>query len=425
MELRRLSIKNYKSVKSVEFTPGSLTALVGPNAAGKSNFADGIGFLSDMYRDGLEIAVARRGGYENIAHRKKKRSRSPIEFSVSVVLDVEEAGIFEAPPTSGKAQVLISHAFSFKTKTAGIRADFLIVQETITVAGSVGGDEFRPLVALDRSSDGLRVVQHDDEGGFLTRFLFFPFFFDWIEGAADSFPPSESLIVTVGRMTPVLGSFASAMGTMRVFQLSPDTCRAAGSPTPRPELDRLGGNLPSIVDHLQRHYPRSWDEIFSTMRMVLPDLTEIELDYTSGRTLGLYFHEEGQGTRWGMSQVSDGTVQALAMLCAVYDPRTKFVVIEEPANSIHPWILRAFVNACRSVAGVKQVMLTTHSPILLNLLEPREVWIASRRGGETRIALLVDIDPEIESLWAEGLTSLAEFLDGGAVREFAPGRASA
>ncbi|HYW06589.1 MAG TPA: AAA family ATPase, partial [Longimicrobium sp.] len=65
MELRRLSIKNYKSVKSVEFTPGPLTALVGPNAAGKSNFADGIGFLADLYRDGLEIAVARRGGYEN------------------------------------------------------------------------------------------------------------------------------------------------------------------------------------------------------------------------------------------------------------------------------------------------------------------------------------------------------------------------
>lgn len=425
MELRRLSIKNYKSVKSVEFTPGPLTALVGPNAAGKSNFADGIGFLSDMYRDGLEIAVARRGGFENIAHRKKKRSRSAIEFSVSVVLDEEEARLSSALGMRARPEVLISHTLSFKTKTAGIRADFLVVQETVTVASAIGGGEFRPRVSLERSAEGLRVVRLGGEADLSADFVRVPFTFEWIESVVDSFPPSESLIVSMGGLIPVLAGFARAMGTMRVFQLSPDMCRGAGSPTPRPELDRLGGNLPSIVDHLQRQHPRAWDEVFSTMRMVLPDLTEIELDYTSSKTLGLYFHEEGQGTRWGMSQVSDGTVQALAMLCAVYDPRTKFVVIEEPENSIHPWILRAFVNACRSVAEVKQVMLTTHSPILLNLLEPREVWIASRRGGETRIEQLVKIDQEIEKLWAEGLTSLAEFLDGGAVREFAPGRASA
>ncbi|HYW06983.1 MAG TPA: AAA family ATPase, partial [Longimicrobium sp.] len=389
MELRRLSIKNYKSVKSVEFTPGPLTALVGPNAAGKSNFADGIGFLSDLYRDGLEIAVARRGGYENIAHRKKKRSRSAIEFSVSVVLDRRESGFSTLFAIPGKPQVLISHAFSFKTKSAGIRADFLVVQETITVAGSLAGEEFRPLMSLDRSAEGLRIARNDGEADLFNQVLPSAFMLEAIERAADKLPTSETLMRMLAHLFPILAKFASAMGTMRVFQLSPDMCRGAGSPTPRPELDRFGGNLPSIVDHLQRHHPRAWDDIFSTMRMVLPDLTEIELDYTSGKMLGLYFHEEGQGARWGMSQVSAGTVQALAMLCAVYDPRTKFVVIEEPENSIHPWILRAFVDACRSVAGVKQVMLTTHSPILLNLLEPREVWIASRRGGETRIELLV------------------------------------
>lgn len=61
MELTQLSIRNYKSLRSIKFSPREFSVLVGRNSSGKSNFADALEFLSLAYADGLEHAVARKG----------------------------------------------------------------------------------------------------------------------------------------------------------------------------------------------------------------------------------------------------------------------------------------------------------------------------------------------------------------------------
>jgi len=54
MRLKRLEIRNYKSLRDVVIEPTPLPVLVGPNAAGKSNFADALDFLGEVYRWDLE-----------------------------------------------------------------------------------------------------------------------------------------------------------------------------------------------------------------------------------------------------------------------------------------------------------------------------------------------------------------------------------
>ncbi len=61
MFLKKLVVHNYKSLRHVCFEPPPLAVLIGPNAAGKSNFADSIHFLSEVYSQGLEVAIARKG----------------------------------------------------------------------------------------------------------------------------------------------------------------------------------------------------------------------------------------------------------------------------------------------------------------------------------------------------------------------------
>src|SRR5205814_415292 len=90
MRITQLKISNYKSLRSVEFAPPPLSVVVGANAAGKSNLADCFDFIADVYRHGLETAVQRKGGYENIAFRRQRRSRQPIEIRLSVELSDEE-----------------------------------------------------------------------------------------------------------------------------------------------------------------------------------------------------------------------------------------------------------------------------------------------------------------------------------------------
>ncbi len=66
MKITRLQIENYKSLKSIDFAPADFSVLVGPNGSGKSNFVDALDFLAKIYSHDLELAVAMKGGYENI-----------------------------------------------------------------------------------------------------------------------------------------------------------------------------------------------------------------------------------------------------------------------------------------------------------------------------------------------------------------------
>ncbi len=90
MFLKKLRIHNYKSLRNVCITPEPFAALIGPNASGKSNFADAVHFLSEVYKHGLETAIARKGGYENIAFRKQRRTTAPIEFEITIQLSGSE-----------------------------------------------------------------------------------------------------------------------------------------------------------------------------------------------------------------------------------------------------------------------------------------------------------------------------------------------
>jgi predicted ATPase len=96
------------------------------------------------------------------------------------------------------------------------------------------------------------------------------------------------------------------------------------------------------------------------------------------------------------------------------------VLIEEPENAVHPWIVRNFVEACRATEG-KQIVLTTHSPALINTLAPGEVLVASRSHGQTEITPLVDLDPGAQRLWADGVARVFDILDTGWLPEAVPG----
>lgn len=155
-----------------------------------------------------------------------------------------------------------------------------------------------------------------------------------------------------------------------------------------------------------------------SMRRVLPELEDIDTAFTQDGRLTLQFYESGVGRAWNAHEVSDGTIQSLALFCVLFDARTSIVAIEEPENSLHPWIIRVFIDACR--ASGKQVFVTTHSPVVLDQLQPSEVRVVWRAGGRTNIQPLLAIEPEAEAMWADGEIGVFDLLDTGWLREFTP-----
>jgi predicted ATPase len=379
MRLKRLEIHNYKSLRNVVIEPTPLAVFVGPNGAGKTNLADAIDFLGQAYRWDLESAVAQKGGYENICYRDTHRSAEPIRFRIvsDIGISAKRLSDFSDQPVSEEdGPFILSHFFQFRAQSQGIQAPFAVELEAVVVSTLR-----EPIFTLELAPD-------------------------------DSDNPALAV--------RLLESLTSELRRLEVFQLNPQSCRQSGVPTPNSALDRLGGNLPAAIAYLKKNYLEEYSQIVETLRRINPAIEAIETGFTHTKTLALFLREKGVKRPWTSEDISDGTIQTIALLAAIFDPRSPLVVIEEPENSIHPWALRNLVEAFRLASEKKQILLTTHSPILIDQLKPEEVWVVRKPGTETKIDPLLRLDPSLAEAWGEGKFTLSEYLDSGAVPEAVP-----
>jgi len=107
------------------------------------------------------------------------------------------------------------------------------------------------------------------------------------------------------------------------------------------------------------------------------------------------------GEELAADAVSDGAILCLGFLALYYQPsRTDVLLIEEPENGVHHSRLKDIVGILRSLQDHKnlQVVLTTHSPYLLDLVEPEHVRVfAKAKEGAVRVRKLSDY-PEVDRL---------------------------
>lgn len=417
MKLKRLEIHNYKSLRNVVLEPGPLSVFVGPNAAGKSNFADALDFLGEVYRWDLEGAVKKKGGYENICFRQAKRGDDRIRFRV--VLEIErkfrkrDASI--AVPGTG---LILDHTFELGIRSRGPRGAFYVLSESFSAYG-IGESANELVVRLLRSEEKSEAeLPPHSRKDLKSEHDLDP---ESLAAVVDSLGSSEGLSLETMRLFfPWVTTFTKTVSALRVFQLNPRHCRGDGVPTPNADLDRFGGNLPAVIDYLKREEPQEYSRLLDAVRRVLPSLESVETDFTHTKTLGLFLKEIGVNRSWTAEDLSDGTIQAIALLAATFDPRIPIIVIEEPENSVHPWAIRTFVQAFREASEQKQIFLTTHSPILIDQIRPEELWVVQRPRLETKISPVLELDPSLKEAWGQGKFTLSEYLDSGALPEAVP-----
>jgi predicted ATPase len=439
MMIERVKIRGYRSLYDLEFTPRPLSVLVGPNNAGKSNVIEAISFLSDVYRRDLKTAVDDRGGFDEIRWR---RSAGP-EGSVAFVLEahlplgshVQEIGnAFDGTGdgatvldhTDSSIQLAVRHSFTLVPARRSRLSAYVVESEELSV--SEAGEEGRRLLEGRRDTNSslfqfrvvgnvsselssallLTVGSNEQTNLVITQF-----------GVA----PTELAMARLRLLSPIVDAFAQAVAGTRVYRLSPTDCRIPGASIAQGELSPGGRNLPTLVAYLQREQPRVWEEVLEAVLRMVPDLEDVLVEQEYDGSLTIRFLESDVSRAWTATEVSDGTIRSIGLLAALFDPRYSPDLIEEPENSLHPWALRVFVDACRKVTAPsfgKQVVLTTHSPVLVDYVRPEDVFVVWRREGRTSLNALMELDPDVVHMWEQGATDLSGLLDSGWVREGVP-----
>ena len=175
-----------------------------------------------------------------------------------------------------------------------------------------------------------------------------------------------------------------------------------------------GSNLANILAVLQVAQPDAKDRIEESLRALLPGLARVRVEpvfYEShpqgeeGQRIALVFQQimNGSVPLFGPSQMSEGTLRALAILTALYqvEPyekrRPTMTGIEDVEAAVHPGALKVLIDAFEEASLTTQVLVTTHSPELLDDKEiaADSVLAVVAGRGVTRIGPLTEGDRSV------------------------------
>nr|WP_204076578.1 AAA family ATPase [Planotetraspora phitsanulokensis] len=412
----------------MELEPFSV--ITGPNGSGKSNLVDALAFLGEVYRFGFEFAVGRAGGMDAISFRDKRRTTIGVKYTAKALLKLSEIRNIgyarkKLQEEYGEVDLELEHHFVLKAAPSATGLDYIVEAESLELSAYLLG-EWILLLHVKAGSAGSSIevtasyLSHERQDvsdvavaalGNITKYL--------NSISEDSAGLGQSLF-EIFRLAPVVREYQIRMGLIRAYRLSPDSSRQPAVLTPNATLDSHGGNLPAVVARISRQQPSVWQSILAGMRQLLPDLVTITTEPSAERGLILQFNETNRGRPWSSHEVSDGTIQALALLVLLHDSRPPLILIEEPENAVHPWVLRRFLETCRSLLN-KQIVLTTHSPILLKLVRPEEVFLMWRTQGRSKLRPLLTTSPEVRGLYYEKGFDVFELYDSGLIAQAIPG----
>ncbi|ADP83157.1 AAA family ATPase [Pseudofrankia inefficax] len=432
MRLEKVRLSGFRSLRDLTLELGDLTVITGPNNAGKSNLLAGLAFLGDVYARGLDAAMQTAGGYDRIAYRRGGEAVGSVGFDV----DVTDPATDSARPTSTSSamqkspgDVRIRHLFNIDAEATETVSSYALGSNHLRISGTA--DSFPLATALHVDSSGvvtdfaeLPTAREEAENA-VSEILAEIFVKNWPTNLATLFRPedADNKFYAISEPARNLASrMRGVVAGIRILRPVPHLCRQPAAPGPNVLLSQYGENLPAVADHLRRAAPATWLSVQEVMTTVVPGLLKIDIVPTEDRKLALRFEERGVGRPWTAGEVSDGTVQALALVLALFDDRIPLLGIEEPENALHPWILREILKVCTRQAG-KQVVMTTHSPVLVDYVPAESVHLMWREGGQSKIGKMLELDTDVRKVWEGGGTNLFELYDSGGIPQATPGDA--
>ena len=392
--ITRIEALNYRCLRHVAQDLGPFHILVGPNASGKSSFLDVPGLMRDLVRDGRQdigdVISSRAPNYQDLVWQHKgERFELAIEAAIPESLREHltggqttcryDLGIGSASP-NGELGVYKEHLTLMPPPSQQEREEAQQQPSLGVVEIIPGGEASRHLAVICREQRGSR-----DETVFRTEVPpDKPPAFDLLTFSLSSRTCALANLPLDQNLFPVATWFGQFLvDRVRSVALASKAMREPSPPNARRAFMPDGSSVPWLVDQLA---PRDYEQWLAHLRTELPNLAgirSVERPEDRHRYLKLKYEGGLEVPSW---VVSDGTLEMLALTLLPYLPdKEATYLVEEPENCIHPTAIEAVVESLASVCD-GQVLLATHSPVVLGLADLEQVLCFSRTEADgTRI----------------------------------------
>lgn len=348
--ITRVVLRNYKSIGYCDVRLGPLTYLVGVNGSGKSNFLDALHLVRDALNGSLDNALNERGGLSEV---RRRSSGHPTHFGIRL----------EFAMRSGQRGHYAFNVGALKDRGYEVQAEECVID-------AIGKG---PFFKIERG--GIRA------------------------SSEDTFPAvtADRLALVAASGLTMFRPVFDALAAMGFYNLNPKLMRDLQKPQEGRILRPAGENIASVIGYLERIAPEQIAIIQEYLQTVVPMVQGVERKQI-GPMETLEFRQDMAGAKYPWrflaQNMSDGTLRALGVLVALFqgnrDYAPTLVGIEEPETALHPAASAALREALSRASGQTQVIVTSHSPDLLDdrQLDADSFLAVVSESGETRIASL-------------------------------------
>jgi predicted ATPase len=352
--ISRIVLKNYMSISGCNVQLKPLTFLVGQNGAGKSNFLNAIRLVSESLTTSLDHALRERGGISEV---RRRSSGHPTHF--------------------------------------GIRLEFFLDD------GTPGYYSFK---IGAKQNAGFEVQQ--EECQLFSKFQKPRAFFQVESGKLESksekiMPPAttDRLYLVAAAGLPEFRPIYDSLSHMGFYNLNPDEIRDLQAPDAGDVLMRDGRNIASVLSNMEKEDLNSKKLVVNFLSKVVPGITDVYVKHIGNKETIEFRQKVGANKsswRFMAENMSDGTLRALGILVALFQSkktnkiRVPFVGIEEPEIALHPGAAGVLRNALISASANTQILVTSHSPDLLDdkKISDENILAVENVNGATLIAPL-------------------------------------
>jgi predicted ATPase len=351
--VKKLQVRNFRSIIDASVVFDNPMFLVGRNGAGKSGFVDVLSFVADCMSAPIHsVFQKRRGlGYVVTRYRSTPVHRPPLQIRID----------FTLPGDSAKSGF---YAFSLADS---LMSWFVVDKEVLVLR-----EEGELVASFDRGIDNDGVT----------------YFRSNVEGLNLRLDPQSLALPLVGAIES-FSDVVKSLSSMRVYQINPENLRGVEDESAPSYLDPEGRGAATVLNRLTMQQPDIASRIQELLAGIDNDVSTVNpVRLRDGK---LIISVEEKGKLFDTASLSDGTLRSLGNILALNQyPLPPLIVIEEPELHIHPGVLDAVSEVIRTAAKRTQVIVTTHSPDLLDAewIRPENLRVVVWEEDGTRVAPL-------------------------------------
>ena len=397
--LRRIEIKGYKSLVDVQVDLQPLVVLFGPNGVGKSNFLDALQLLSRMavsptlkaafeppYRGKpLESFTFDDNGIPGLLKQESARFsiQADVELSPSVVKVVEQqiremkrpAGERpKAGSASNGSSVIRETLLRYRVEVEILPGSGIlrVTDEYAAALNAVSKPTGKRRAFLERVNDRIHLRMEGQAHPTYNECLL-----DHTLLSRPLYPPHHPHLVALRQ------EFESWLS----FYFEPRERMRA--PNPVKEVHHIGlrgEELAAFLNTLRALNERQFRAVEKALHMVIPSITGIDVEVNNLGEVELRLREGN--TLIPARVVSEGTLRILGLLALAGATEPPALIgLEEPENGVHPRRLQLIADLLltRAELGETQMIVTTHSPLLVDQIPPMFLYVCRKDETGTQI----------------------------------------